>query len=114
MIDFGDADQGFTALDPIALELSLVFHPDAKKLGLRDTLIGNLDAWPDIDGFAANSELKPMIVACRDWAHDVGGGDLAVLAAAYAYALRQLKYDTVPPETTIGFLKKLAARISAM
>jgi DNA-binding NarL/FixJ family response regulator len=113
VIDFGDAGQGFTALDPIALELSLVFHPDAKKLGLRDSLIGNLDAWPDVDRFTADCKLKPTISACRDWAHDVGGGDLAVLAAAYAYAFRQLKYETAPPNVTVRFLMKLAERIRA-
>lgn len=113
VIDFGDAGPGFTALDPIAFELSLIFHPDAQKLGLRDSLISNLEAWPNVDSFAASGDLKPIITACRDWTHDVGGGDLAVLAAAYAYALRQLKYDTVPPDATIRFLRKLADRIRA-
>ena len=111
VIDFGDAGPGFTGLDPIALELSLVFHPDAKKLGLRDGLIGNLDAWPDVDRFAGTDKLRSMVNACREWAHDVGGGDQSVLASAYAYAVRQLKYDTVPSDITIKFLKRLADRI---
>jgi DNA-binding NarL/FixJ family response regulator len=111
VIDFGDADLGFTCLDPIALELSLVFHPDAKKLGLRDGLIANLCAWPDLELFAVADILKPTVVSCREWAHDVGGGDRAVLAAAYAYGLRQLKYDTVDSEITVRFLRHLVERI---
>lgn len=112
LIDFGDAGPGFTSLDPIALELSLVFHPDAKRLGLRDGLMGNLQAWPDVDGFVQNDSLKPMVAACRDWAHDVGGGDQSVLASAYAYALRQLKYDTVNPAITAAFVAQLSERIA--
>jgi CheY-like chemotaxis protein len=113
LIDFGDAGPGFTSLDPIALELSLVFHPDAAKLGLRDGLMGNLEAWPDVDGFGRDDKLKPMVAACRDWAHDVGGGDQSVLASAYAYALRQLKYETVDPAITLAFIAKLSERIAA-
>jgi DNA-binding NarL/FixJ family response regulator len=113
VIDFGDAGEGFTALDPIALELSLVFHPDAEKLGLRESLIGNLQEWPNVDGFTLNGKLKPMVAACREWAHDVGGGDLAVLAAAYAYTLRQLKYGTVPSDATMVLLRTLADQIKA-
>lgn len=111
LIDFGDAGPGFTSLDPIALELSLIFHPDAAKLGLRDGLMKNLEAWPNVDEFVLDDRLKPMILACREWAHDVGGGDHSVLASAYAYALRQLKYETVDPATTIGFIAKLSERI---
>ena len=111
VIDFGDAGPGYTCLDPISLELSLIFHPDAKKLGLRDGLIGNLETWPDIELYSVADKLKPTVIACREWAHDVGGGDRSVLAAAYAYALRQLKYDTVDSDITVRFLRHLAERI---
>jgi hypothetical protein len=113
LIDFGDAGPGYTCLDPLALELSLVFHPDAAKLGLRDNLLARLDAWPDIDEFAPGDRLKPTITACRNWAHDVGGGDQSVLGAAYAYVFRQLKYNSVDPSITRGFLEKLEERLSA-
>ena len=114
LIDFGDAGPGFTCLDPIALELSLVFHPDAKKLGLSDRLIGQIELWPDLDRFADGDQLKHTITACREWAHDVGGGDHSILAGAYSYVLRQLKYETVDPAITLALLAKLAARLSAM
>lgn len=113
LIDFGDAGPGFICLDPIAMELSLVFHPDAAKFGLRDGLMNNLEGWPDVDTFVRDDRLKPMVAACRDWAHDVGGGDHSVLASAYAYALRQLKYETVDPAITIRFVAKLSERLAA-
>lgn len=113
LIDFGDAGPGFTCLDPIALELSLLFHPDAQKFGLRNSLIDHLEKWPNIDIFAESDPLRNTIVACREWSHDVGGSDQAVLACAYAYAMRQLKYDTVDPAITLGFLSLLAERLAA-
>lgn len=112
LIDFGDAGPGFTSLDPIALELSLVFHPDLAKLGLQKGLMSNLEAWPSVDGFVQDARLRPTVAACRDWAYDVGGGDQSVLASAYAYALRQLKYEDVAPEITIAFLAKLSELIA--
>ncbi|WP_165187193.1 phosphotransferase [Caulobacter soli] len=111
LIDFGDAGPGYTVMDPIALELSLVFHPDAAKCGLREKLMDQLEDWLDEGKFVGTSGLGPMVGACREWAHDVAGGDLAVLAAAFSYAFRQLKYETVPTDVTIKFLRMLAERI---
>ena len=113
LIDFGDTGLGFNALDPIALELSLVFHPDAEKLGLRNSLITNLHSWLDTERFVQDARLLPMVTACRDWAHDVGGGDISVWASAYAYALRQLKYETIDPRITVAFVAYLSERLSS-
>ena len=113
LIDFGDVDHGFTALDPIALELSLIFHPEAIKLGFHDRLVKNLQSWNNVESFADDEPLTPMVIACRNWAYDVGGGDQAVLASAYAYAMRQLKYETVDPKVTLGFLELLVELIGS-
>ena len=107
LIDFADAGPGFTCLDPIALELSLLFHPEAKTLNSGQKLLENVEVWPDVDNFTRGSDLAGTIMSCREWAHDVGGSDHSVLAAAYAYALRQLKYDTVDPCITIKLLKSI-------
>lgn len=113
MIDYGDAGPGFTCADPITLELSLIFHPDAQKFGLHSDLTSALAAWPDTDVYASKSPLRDMVVACRDWAHDLGGSDLAVLGQAYAFGIRQLKYKTVEHDVTRGFLDAVAAKIRA-
>lgn len=111
VIDFGDAGPGFSCADPIALELSLVFHPDARKHGTRDALIERLEYWPDLKNYAGEEPLSATVAACREWAHDVGGGDLAVLAQAYVFSLRQLKYDTVDARTTERILRVLEREI---
>ena len=112
LIDFGDAGPGFTCLDPIALELSS-FSPDALKLGLSNSLSHHLDRWLDLEQYAKGHKLRDTIIACRDWAHDVGGSDHSVLASAYSYVLRQLKYDTVDPTITRALLNDIVARIIA-
>jgi hypothetical protein len=44
----------------------------------------------------------------------VGGGDQSVLGAAYAYVLRQLKYETVDPSITLSFVARLAERLAVV
>jgi CheY-like chemotaxis protein len=113
LIDFGDAGPGFTCLDPVTLELSLIFHPEAARLGLRDGIMKQLEVWPDLDAYAVGDPLRQTIVACREWSHDVGGSDGSVLASAYAYALRQLKYKDVDPALTLAFLSRVAEKLAA-
>lgn len=113
LIDFGDVGEGYTCLDPVTLELSMVFHPDGSALGLAGPLLKLIERWPDIETYIESNQLKPAIVACRDWAHDVGGGDKAVLAAGYAFGIRQLKYATVDPSHTLLLLTNIAEKLLA-
>jgi len=112
IIDYGDVARGFTCLDPVTLELSMIFHPDANQL--KAELEEGISNWPDRQAYAAESKVKPVIEACRDWAYDVAGGDAAFLVAAYCFAFRQLKFDTVKPTTTISLIRSLAQRIEAL
>lgn len=113
LIDFGDVGEGCTCLDPVTLELSMVFHPDGGALGLATPLLKLIEQWPDIEVYTEGNQLKPVIVACRDWAHDVGGGDKAVLAAGYAFGIRQLKYATVNPSHTVRLITNIAKKLLA-
>ena len=113
LIDFGDVGPGYTALDPVTLELSLLFHPEGVRLGLSDSLAPIIASWPDVDRYIAGHALAPLLRACRDWAHDVAGGDLDVLANGYGFALRQLKYETVPKEVTLRLLESISDKIAA-
>jgi CheY-like chemotaxis protein len=113
LIDFGDVGQGFTCLDPITLELSMLFHPDGKKYGLADHIIPKIEHWPDIETYVDKNPLGAAIQACRDWAHDVGASDKAVLAAGYSFAVRQLKYDTVDPTITLKLIHRIGQKLLA-
>ncbi len=111
LIDFGDVGAGFSCLDPVSLELSLIFHRDAVQQGTSGQFHERLRQWPDIDAYTHDSTLGECVVACRDWAHEVAGSDAAVLAAGYAYTLRQLKYDDVEPALTMTLLDSIVERL---
>lgn len=111
LIDFGDVGPSYTCLDPITMEMSLLFHPDAISLGLSTDLHKVVEQWPQVEGYAQGSTLKAAITACRNWAYDVGGDDNAVLAAGYCFALRQLKYDSVDSAVTMNLLKGIAEKL---
>lgn len=114
LIDFGDVGAGPSCVDPVTLEFSTVFHPDAVFLGLSRKIAPALPQWPDPDAYYAKHPFPTFAKACREWAYDVAGTDLAVLAAGYAYALRQLRYDTVDKAKTLELLGAILARSRAM
>lgn len=110
LIDFGDVGVGPTVLDPVTLELSFLFHPDGVANGQSASLSGLISSWPDIDSYLDGNPLKDIVNACRNWAHDVSGSDRDVLASAYAYTIRQLKYETIEPSITIELLKSICTK----
>lgn len=109
-IDFGDVGMGFTCLDPLTLELSLFFHPDAISSGAADLLSPTIAHWPQLDLYIKDNKLGPVIAFCRTWAYDTGPHDESVIAMAYVFVLRQLKYKTVDSKTTIEIMKKILGR----
>ncbi|UWR86383.1 response regulator (plasmid) [Phaeobacter inhibens] len=92
LIDYPDTGQAFACLDPVALELSTIFHKNAPD---RHGWPGQVEAdnWKDITVFAAGAPFEAYLKACRDWSIAVAGSEQEVWAVGYAYALRQLKYD---------------------
>ncbi|TCQ15315.1 phosphotransferase [Rhizobium sp. PP-CC-3G-465] len=112
IIDFGDVGPGYTCIDPVTLELSLLFHPEAVRLGFSKDLAVIVENWPNIDRYIASNPLGAVIEACRDWAHDVGAGDKDVLSAGYAFAVRQLKYETVHSDITLRLLQGIIAKLT--
>lgn len=111
LIDFGDVGPGFTCLDPVTLELSMAFHPDSHNHGIAEKLLSKIHEWPNIEVYSTDNPLAAVVEVCRDWAHDQGGSDGAVLAAGYAFAVRQLKYETVKPEVTLRLIDAIASRL---
>lgn len=111
LIDFGDVGLGFTCLDPLTLELSLIFHPDAIANGISAQLEPLLEHWPDLDKYVENNPFKLIIEYCREWAYDLGPNDNSVIIAAYVFTLRQLKYTTINPETTIKLVDTITKKL---
>ncbi|ESZ86872.1 MAG: hypothetical protein Q27BB25_11970 [Blastomonas sp. CACIA14H2] len=91
VIDYPDTGGAFAALDPIALELSTIFHKDAPDRAGWPTE-AQAGQWTDLDAYCAGAAYEPFIRSCRAWAKSVVASPQEVLAVAYSYALRQLKY----------------------
>jgi CheY-like chemotaxis protein len=103
LIDYAEVRRGPAALDPVTLELSAMLHPKSPMRGLWDGADAAL--WAKPSDFFAQSPHRPFFLALRKWAHAVAATDGEVCAAAYAYCIRQMKYDDVD--------KELAARLAA-
>ena len=93
LIDFGDVERYPLGLDPIVLELSLLFHPDRPQTGVVPSVAACRN-WADVEEFASTTGFPLFVRACRAWAMDVAG-EYLMLCIAYAHAVRQFKY----PET---------------
>ena len=93
LIDFGDTGPSVAAIDPVTLELSTIFHMQRSILPLDWPNEENMNAWVDVDRFIQGCSFGPFIKACREWALAEAASPEEVVAVAYGYAVRQLKYD---------------------
>ena len=105
LIDYGESAERSAALDPVTLELSVVFHP---------AMQGTLDGWPsesqfsswhDLDVYCVGCPVEDFVRACREWALRVSVGAEEVLAAAYVYSLRQVKYHEEPEPLALALAR---------
>jgi CheY-like chemotaxis protein len=107
LIDYSEAGLALGPIDPVTLELSLVFHKDAgpRMRGWPSpAAAGN---WWDVRAFADGSPYEPFLVACRQWAHRLATGDRAVAASGYAYSVRQLQYVDVDARTVAAIVRSI-------
>jgi CheY-like chemotaxis protein len=92
LIDFGEVRRANAALDPVTLELSVVFHPAiAGRLGDWPT-VAQAERWLDLDAYCENCPAEALVRTCRAWAQEVSAGEREIVATGYAYSMRQLKY----------------------
>jgi hypothetical protein len=93
LIDYGEVtDQAPASLDPVILELSLVFHPAAADTRGGWPTLDSARSWDSLDRYLVGCPVPAFVKACRKWAFDVSAGDREVYANVYSFALRQLKY----------------------
>jgi len=92
LIDFGDAGPSLASIDPVVLELSTVFHPQRTSLPAGWPTEARVAEWIAAESFAEGCAFSPFITACRAWASAEAASPEEVIAVAYGYAVRQLKY----------------------
>jgi CheY-like chemotaxis protein len=108
LIDYGDVRVAPSCLDFITLELSLLFHPNNILGRWGWPSAAAADQWNDVDSYTAECPVAPYVRACRTRATASAVGAREVLATAYAYALRQLKYDDTDKELAAAIVRACA------
>lgn len=110
VIDYPEIRRSLASLDPIALELSTIFHRDAPdRAGWpSEDQAGN---WPDVDQFCEGSKYEDYLRACRTWALEIAGSEQEVWAVGYSYALRQLKYGDTDKVLARAIIRGCIARL---
>ncbi|GMU40674.1 MAG: hypothetical protein AMXMBFR23_15400 [Chloroflexota bacterium] len=111
LIDYGDVGMAAAGLDPLTLELSLLFHPKSPLRGTGWATAEQVGRWLDLDAYVADCPVAPVIVACREWAMRCADHE-QLCAVAYAHAARQLKYPDVDPSIAIAVLSSCVAALS--
>lgn len=102
MIDFGDLGPAPACLDPIVLELSLLFHPQGREAIGKWATAEVAKHWYDVETWAAASPVPNFVRACRKWASAAAASESELLCVAYRQALRQLNYSDTDKDVAIA------------
>lgn len=105
LIDYGDVGEGPASLDPVTLELSLLFHPDAARPAEGWPTVEQAKAWGALDAYVVDCPFPEFVRGCRRWALNVGAGSRDVAASAYSYLVRQMKYDDTNKALSLALLE---------
>ena len=103
LIDFQQVARCPSAFDPITLELSILFHPDAAGLRGDRATPETIARWHELDWYQAATPFGPFIRTCREWMFSVAGAR-AVYSTAYAYAVKQLKYPDTDHDLALALV----------
>ena len=104
LIDYGDVGDGPASLDPITLELSLLFHPDSPNKNGTWPSIECTNVWGEINSYLEDCPFPQFVRECRAWAVNVAAGNREVAASAYSYLVRQLKYGDTNKARALALL----------
>ena len=105
LIDYGNVCDGPASLDPVTLELSLLFHPDAPDRAGAWPSVEQTRRWGDLDAYLEDCPFPQFVRECRDWALRAGAGAREVAASAYSYLVRQFKYDDTDKDRALALLE---------
>lgn len=104
VIDYGDVKEAAASIDPVTLEFSALFHPNSPWRGGAWPTPEIATHWGDLSIYLEGCPYPDFIRACREWAARLSAGQREIAASAYAYLVRQLKYEGVDPERVRSLL----------
>jgi CheY-like chemotaxis protein len=109
LIDYGDAGESPSCIDPITLELSLFFHPEGPLKNSDWPTPLQANNWGNLEVYLEGCPCQYFVQACRKWALNIAAGDREVAAVAYSYLMRQFKYPKVNKERVLALLNGVKA-----
>ena len=92
LIDYAEVGPGPASLDPVTLELSVLFHPRGPGYGGAWPSGDHAKAWGSLEQYLEECPFPKFVKECRAWALRSAAGWREVAACAYAYLVKQLKY----------------------
>jgi hypothetical protein len=104
IIDYGDVDEGTASLDPITLELSLLFHPKGPLRGGAWPSHAQAVSWGNLDQYVQGCPAEAFVRECRAWASSAAAGNREVAVTAFSYLMRQLKYGDTDKALALALL----------
>jgi CheY-like chemotaxis protein len=113
LIDFALVGMAPASVDPLVLELSLLFHPACREAAAGWPSVDQASNWGNLDAYAAGCPLEAFVRRCRKWAVEVEAGDRGMFATVYAYAVRQLKFADGNHEMAVAVASCAGRRILA-
>jgi DNA-binding NarL/FixJ family response regulator len=102
LIDYGEVGDANAALDPVTLELSSLFHPHMAGAFGDWPQPAQAAGWDDLDTYLDGCPVPEFVRACRDWAREASAEEEELLATAYSYAMRQMKYPDTNKELALA------------
>jgi CheY-like chemotaxis protein len=102
IIDYGEVELAPASLDPLTLELSLLFHPAMKSVVGDWPTTKQAEQWDDLSAYSKGCPCADFIAACRSWTFAAEASDNGVYATLYSYAVRQLRYHDTNQELAVA------------
>ena len=101
VIDFGNVGPAPSCIDPIILELSILFHSDSPFRSDSWPTNQQAKAWFNLEEYLQGCPVPAFIKECRQWAKEAcEPADLPPVV--YAEAVRQLKYEDTNHDLALG------------
>ena len=104
VIDFGSVGPAPTCIDPIILELSILFHRDSPFRSISWPVKEQIDAWFNLEEYLPGCPIPEFITKCREWANR-SGRTTDLPPVVYTEAVRQLKYGDTYHERALGIAR---------
>lgn len=113
LIDFGEVRHGPAATDPVTMELSALFHPNAPDVLGGWPTADQAKRWFDLDSYTDGCPITAFVRACRQWAsaQGVAAGDREIAAVVYSFAMRQLKYEETNKDLALALIAAASERL---